>query len=179
MFQNGRASLKRHIFILLQLVIPTLKSHAATRHVTTRTCHCEQSFQDGPHIFYPCCFLRSGFVLSVLLSEFHSSHSFAISPRIAPHFRTIFCENSTGFDVIWIIVRLVSCLLCSCRVSLQPQFRHSSVNFFLIFVLFLRKFDRFSSHLYHRSLRVLLSLTPATVSPVSFRVRNIIVRFVL
>ncbi len=38
-------------FILLQLVTPTLKSHAATRHVTTRTCHCEQTFQDGPSSF--------------------------------------------------------------------------------------------------------------------------------
>ena len=39
LFQNGRALLKCRIFILLQLVIPTLKSHAATpRHVTTRTC---------------------------------------------------------------------------------------------------------------------------------------------
>jgi hypothetical protein len=51
LFQNGRALLKCRSFILLQLVIPTLKSHAARRHVTTRTCHCEQTFQDGPRIF--------------------------------------------------------------------------------------------------------------------------------
>ncbi len=48
-----------------------------------------------------------------------------------------FGENSTGFDVIWIIVCLVLCLLCSCRVSLQPQSRQSPVIFFvLIFVFF-------------------------------------------
>ncbi len=129
LFQNGRALLKCRIFILLQLVIPTLKSHAATRHVTTRTCHCVQTFQDCPRIFRPCCWLRSGFVLSVLLSSFTPATVFAISPQIAPHFRIFFREKSTGFDVIRVIVRFVSCLLCCCRVSLQPQFRHFSVNF--------------------------------------------------
>jgi hypothetical protein len=43
-------------------------------------------------------------------------------------FVLFFGENSTGFDVICSIVRLVLSLLCSCRVSLQPQFRHSAVN---------------------------------------------------
>jgi hypothetical protein len=136
LFQNGRALLKCRIFILLQLVIPTLKSHAATRHVTTRTCHCEQTFQDGPRIFRPCCWLRSGFVLSVLLLSFTPATVFAISPQITPRFRIFFRENSTGFDVFNITVRFVSCLLCCCRVPLQPQFRHFFSEFFLIFVVF-------------------------------------------
>jgi hypothetical protein len=76
LFQNGRALLKCRIFILLQLVIPTLKSHAATRQLRHVRAHCEQTFQDGPRIFRPCS-LRSGFVLSVLFVELHSSHSFA------------------------------------------------------------------------------------------------------
>ena len=47
LFQNGRALLKCRIFILLQLVIPTLKSHAATRQLRHVRAHCEQTFQDG------------------------------------------------------------------------------------------------------------------------------------
>ena len=37
---------------LLQLVIPTLKSHAATRQLWHVRAHCEQTFQDGPRIFF-------------------------------------------------------------------------------------------------------------------------------
>ena len=129
LFQNGRALLKCRIFILLQVVIPTLKSHAAMRHVTTCTCHCEQTFQDGPHIFRPCCCLRSGFRAICVVVEFHSSHSFRHFAANCSSFSYCFRENSTGFDVIQIIVRFVSCLLCCCRVSLQPQFRHFSVNY--------------------------------------------------
>ena len=86
LFQNGRALLKCRIFILLQLVIPTLKSHAATRQLRHVRAHCEQTFQDGPRIFCPCCCLRSGFVLSVLLSSFTPATVFAISPRISSSF---------------------------------------------------------------------------------------------
>ena len=63
LFQNGRALLKCRIFILLQLVIPTLKSHAATRHVTTRTCPLWTNISRRFSIFRPCfrvpvsCFL--------------------------------------------------------------------------------------------------------------------------
>jgi hypothetical protein len=170
LFQNGRALLKCRLFILLQMVIPTLKSHAVTRHVTTRTCHCEQTFQDGPRIFCPRCWLRSSFVLSVLLLSYTPATVFAISPRIAPHFRIFFRENSTGFEVFNTTVRFVLSLLCCCRVTLQPQFRQFFSESFLIFVVFR----------YLRSLRVvsavlLLSLTPATVTFVS---RNFFVRFV-
>jgi hypothetical protein len=119
LFQNGRALLKCRSFILLQLVIPTLKSHAATRHVTTRKCHCEQTFQDGPR---PCCLLRS------------------------------------GFRACCVVV----------VVPLQPQFRYFAAN---RSSFSLRKFVRFSLQEDHRSLCVvlavlLLSFTPATVSPV-------------
>ena len=53
-------------------------------------------------LFRDCC----------VVVEFHSSHSFTIS---------------RDFDVIDLTVRFVSCLLCCCRVSLQPQF-HSSFS---------------------------------------------------
>jgi hypothetical protein len=124
LFQNGRVLLKCRSFILLQLVIPTLKSHAATRHVTTRTCHCEQTFQDGPHIFCPCCLLRSGFRACCVVVEFHSSHSFTISPRIAPHFRIVFAKIRqvlTSFRSSFALFR-ACCVVV--RVSLQQQFRH-------------------------------------------------------
>ena len=63
----------------------------------------------------------------------------------------IISENSTdpSFQFLQVLtsyittVRFVSCLLCCCRVSLQPQFRHFRRELFLIFVCLLRKFDRF------------------------------------
>jgi hypothetical protein len=55
LFQNGRALLKCRIFILLQLVIPTLKSHAATRQLRHVRAHCEQTFQDGVFFVHIRC----------------------------------------------------------------------------------------------------------------------------
>ncbi len=54
------------------------------------------------------------FVFSVLLSSF--------TPATVSLLIFVNYENSTGFDIIWNTVRFVSCLLCCCRVSLQPQF---------------------------------------------------------
>ena len=76
LFQNGRALLKCRIFILLQLVIPTLKSHAATRQLRHVRAHCEQTFQDGPRIF-SSLFVAFRFRASCVVVELHSSHSFA------------------------------------------------------------------------------------------------------
>ncbi len=40
------------------------------------------------------------------------------------------------FDVFSIIVRFVLCLLCCCRVSLQPQFHHFDANCRIYFFFF-------------------------------------------
>jgi hypothetical protein len=90
LFQNGRALLKCRILILLQLVIPTLKSHAATRQLRHVRAHCEQTFQDGPRIIFRPCSLRSGFVLSVLLLSCTPATVSPISPRIVLRFRASF-----------------------------------------------------------------------------------------
>ncbi len=97
LFQNGRALLKCRIFILLQLVIPTLKSHAATRHVTTRTCHCEQTFQDGPRIFRPC-FCCVPVSCYLCCCRVHSSHSFRHFAANCPSFSYCFPRK---FDRYW------------------------------------------------------------------------------
>ena len=156
---------------LLQLVIPTLKSHAATRHVTTRTCPLWTDISRRSSYFLSLLLIAFRFRAICVVVEFHSSHSFRHFAADKPSFSYFFRENSTGFDVIWIIVRFVSCLLCCCRVSLQPQFRHFSVYFLLIFVIFRGNSTGFESKKL-RSLCIvsavlLLSFTPATVTFVS------------
>ncbi len=177
LFQNGRALLKCRSFILLQLVIPTLKSHAATRHVTTRTCHCEQTFQDGPHIFHPCCWLRSGFRACCVVVVVPLQPQFRHFAAKWSSFSYVYCENSTGFDVFNIAVRFVSCLLCCCWVSLQPQFRQFFSDFFLIFVVIRENSTGFESK-HHRLLCVvnavlLLSSLQPQLSPASVEKKNL------
>jgi hypothetical protein len=153
LFQNGRALLKCRIFILLQLVIPTLKSHAATRHVTTRTCPLWTNISRRSSYFLSLLLIAFRFRAICVVVEFHSSHSFRHFAANKLLIFVFFRENSTGFDVIRIIVRFVSCLLCCCWVSLQPQFRHFSVKFLLIFVFF-AKIRQVSSSKKLRSLRI-------------------------
>ena len=86
--------------------------------------------------------------------EFHSSHSFANFTANCSSFSCVYCENSTGFDVFNITVRLVWCFLCCCWVPLQPQFRQFFSDLLLIFVVF-----RGNS----TEAVLLLSSTPATV----------------
>ena len=138
---------------LLQVVIPTLKSHAATpRHVTTRTCPLWTNISRRFSIFRPCFRVP---VSCLFLCCCRSFTPATVSPirRESLLIFVFFRENSTGFDVIRIIVRFVSCLLCCCWVSLQPQFRHFSVKFLLIFVFF-AKIRQVSSSKKLRSLRI-------------------------
>jgi hypothetical protein len=85
-------------------------------------------------------------------------------------------ENST--DPIF-TVRFVSCLLCCCWVSLQPQFRRFCCDSFLVCVCLLRKFDRFwrqkSSFRFVLGAVLLLSSTPATVTFVFRTLRSLCV----
>ncbi len=75
-------------------------------------------------VFRPCCF-DSGFRVSVLLLKPRSSHSFVVNSL---RFRIIFAKIRQVFKAFCNIVRFVLCLLCCCRVSLQPQFHHFAAN---------------------------------------------------
>ena len=81
-------------------------------------------------VFRPCCF-DSGFSCCCVVVEASLHPQFR---REFSSFSYYFCENSTGFDVFCNIVRFVLCLLCCCRVSLQPQFHHFATNCRLCFL---------------------------------------------
>ncbi len=155
-----------YLFLLL-LVIPTLKSQAATRHVTTRTCPLWTDISRQSS-YFSSLFFAFRFRAFCVVVEFHSSHSFAILPWIVPHFRMFIAKLPTGFDVYNITVRFASCLLCCCRVSLQPQFRQFSVFSFQFSTGFVSKNLR---SLCVVSAVLLLSFTPATVTFESIFVR--------
>ena len=115
-----------------------------------------------------CCFVPAVLLLSTLQpqSVFFFRHELLLV------FVT-FYENSTVFGVIQIIVRFVWCLLCRCRVPLQPQF-------LLIFVVFYCENSTDSASFILRSLCVVLSVlllsrTPATVRYFSDRVDSSLV----
>ncbi len=83
------------------------------------------NIQDGPRIFRPCCWLRSGFVLSVLLLSFTPATVFAIAPRIAPRFR-IFSRK-----IRQVLTSLISpfALFRACCVVVESHSSHSLAIF--------------------------------------------------
>ena len=131
LFQNGRALLKCRIFILLQLVIPTLKSHAATRQLRHVRAHCEQTFQDGV-VYFSSLFFVFRFRAFCVVVEFHSSHSFAISPWIAPHFRMFIVK------IRQVLTSLISLFASfrACCVVVEFHSSHSFANFAVFYSSF-------------------------------------------
>jgi hypothetical protein len=129
LFQNGRALLKCRIFIPPTTGDPDVeKSRSHAPLYDTYVPIVNRHFKTVLTFFVPVfCVPVSGFLCCC-----RSYTPATVSPirreSLLIFVLFFFSENSTGFDVICITVRFVSCLLCCCRVSLQPQFRHFSVN---------------------------------------------------
>ncbi len=119
-------------FFLLQLVIPTLKSHAATRHVTTRTCPLWTDISRRSSYFSSLFFFAFRFRAFCVVFEFHSSHSFAISPWIAPHFRTFIAK------IRQVLTSLISPFASfrACCVVVESHSSHSFANFAVFYSSF-------------------------------------------
>ena len=113
------------------------RSPAYCQFITTVSCPFEQTFQDG---FSP---VRTPVVPATVI-PWYSSFSW-LFPKIRRNWRLFIASFASllslqytfvasqclrfryfrkfvGFDVIYLTVRFVSCFLCCCRVSLQPQF---------------------------------------------------------
>ena len=121
-------------------------------------------------VFFVPVLIAFRFRAICVVVESHSSHSFRHFAANSSSFSFFFSrENSTGFDVFNITVRFVSCLLCCCRVPLQPQFRQFCSVLLLIFVVF-AKIRQISSVV---SAVLLLSSTPATVTFESKNLRSL------
>jgi hypothetical protein len=129
------------IYWLLQLVIPTiLISHAAQRIASS-----PQQCRAHSNKHFKTVFLRFRTpVVPATVIPWYSSFSW-LFPKIRRNWRLFIASFASllslqytfvasqclrfryfrkfvGFDVIYLTVRFVSCFLCCCRVSLQPQF---------------------------------------------------------
>ncbi len=127
---------------LLQLEIPTLKSHAATRHVTTRTCPLWTNISRRSSYFLSLLLIAFRFRAICVVVEFHSSHSFR-------HFAANKLLIFVFFREIWQVLTSYGSSFASFRACCVVVEFHSSHSFaifqwsFSSFSYFSRKFDRF------------------------------------
>jgi hypothetical protein len=160
--------LKCRIFILLQLVIPTLKSHAATRQLRHVRAHCEQTFQDGV-FFIP--------VRCVPVSCFLCCCRVPLQPQFRQFHRELLLIFVCIAKIRQVLTSLISpfALFRAFCVVVEFHSSHSFANFSVLTPHF-RRFRGNSTDAV-----LLLSSTPATVFAIFFSgvvVFDIFVRFV-
>jgi hypothetical protein len=142
---------------LLQLVIPTLKSHAATRQLRHVRAHCEQTFQDGV-FFIP--------VRCVPVSCFLCCCRVPLQPQFRQFHRELLLIFVCIAKIRQVLTSLVSpfALFRAFCVVVEFHSSHSFANFSVLTPHF-RRFRGDSTDAV-----LLLSSTPATVSPISPRI---------
>jgi hypothetical protein len=142
---------------LLQLVIPTLKSHAATRQLRHVRAHCEQTFQDGV-FFIP--------VRCVPVSCFLCCCRVPLQPQFRQFHRELLLIFVCIAKIRQVLTSLISpfALFRAFCVVVEFHSSHSFANFSVLTPHF-RRFRGNSTDAV-----LLLSSTPATVFAIFFQV---------